>query len=310
RYRGLVGTAGNGDRVGALYANLKDSLDTEGQRLESGTLSTGVAFVTSLGILLREGLEALLVVGAILTVLVRTGQREGLPYLHAGWVIALAFGGVTWYAARELIAISGAGREAVEGLSGLVAAVILFYVSYWFVTKVEHRKWQAFIRSKVDAAVNHGALWVLAFVVFLAVYREVFETILFYQALWGQAAAGPGNGAAIVWGIVVAAVGLLALGWGIFKAGIRLPLRAFFLASSVLLFVLAVVLAGKGVLGLQEAGWIEPTPVSFPRIGLLGIYPYAAPLLVQGGLIALMVASLAVHYRLQQSRAQQEDART
>lgn len=309
RFRSLVSEPGNGERVAVLYRRVLDSLERVERRLASGSLSTAVAFVSSLGILLREGVEALLVVGAILTVLVRTGQREGIPYVHAGWITALALGGATWFAARGLIQISGAGREVVEGLSGLIAAAILFYVSYWFVTKVEHRKWQAFIRAKVDSAVSHGALWVLALVVFLAVYREAFETILFYQALWGHAAGGTGNGAAILWGVAAAAVLLVGLGWGIFRAGVRLPLRAFFIASSALLFLLAVVLAGKGMLALQEAGWIDPTPVAFPRLGVLGIYPYAEPLLLQAALVVLMGGSLLVHYRVQQVRARREGVR-
>ncbi len=307
RFRSLVAAPGNADKVAALHDRLQISLDHIEQRISGGSLSAEVAFVSSLGILLREGLEALLVVGAILTVLVRTGRREGLPYLHAGWILALLLGGATWFAAQEMIQISGAGREVVEGVSALVAAVILFYVSYWFVSKVEGRKWRAFIQAKVDAAVNHGALWVLALVVFLAVYREVFETILFYQALWAQSANGEGSGPAVLWGVVSAAAILVAVGWGIFRAGIRLPLRAFFVASSALLFVLAVVLAGKGMLALQEAGWVDPTPVAFFRLEWLGIYPYAEPLGLQVLLIVAMAGALLWHFRAAQGGRRGED---
>ncbi|HKJ87700.1 MAG TPA: cytochrome C, partial [Gammaproteobacteria bacterium] len=132
---------------------------------------------------------------------------------------------------------------------------------------------------------------------------------LFYQALWAQAGQTQGSGAAVLWGIFAAAAILLGLGWGIFRAGVRLPLKAFFIASSALLFVLALVLAGKGMLALQEAGWITPVPVSFLRVDLLGIYPYAAPLALQGGLLALMGLSLVFALRQQGIRRQESDAR-
>ncbi len=307
-FRAQVGQAtATETSVASLYDQLLAALDQASTRLDEERLSSGVTFLSSFGILAREGLEALLVVAAIISVLVRMERREGLPYVHLGWILALFGGGATWFAAQALIEIGGASRELVEGISGLLAAAILFYVSYWFITKIELRKWQAFIHAKVNAAVNRGAMWLLTLVVFLAVYRELFETILFYQSLWMQSASGTAQ-LALVWGIVAGLVLLVGLGWGIFRASIRLPLRAFFSASSGLLFLLAVVLAGKGMVALQEAGVTGAVAVPFFSFELLGIYPYLGPLLVQGLLLMAMVIALAVTFWSPASTASQRNA--
>ena len=239
--------------------------------LDSASLSPGVAFTSSLVILLREGLEAILLLAVIVAFLIKTGRRDALKYIHIGWSTALLLGVATWVAAAYVVDISGASRELTEGITALLAAAILLYVGFWLHNKLQAQRWKEFIETKVHGALNDGTLWSIALVAFIAVYREVFETVLFYQALWLQ--AGTGGQHMVLVGFLSAAVALVVLAWLIFKFSVRLPLRLFFAVNSVLLYLLAVVFAGKGVAALQEAGKLPVSSVHFPTIDVLGVYP-------------------------------------
>jgi high-affinity iron transporter len=266
------------------------------------SLSPGMALGASFFILAREGLEALLLVGVIITVLVKTGQRQALPAIHGGWIAALLLGLVTWVVSSWLIAISGATRETTEGVAALIAAVVLFYVGFWMHDKLSAQRWQQFLQEQVQGALSGGSRATLALLSFIAVYREVFETVLFYQALWVQAPGGELRGA-IIGGAMLAVLLLAALGLAIFWLGMRLPLRQFFVLSAGLMIALAVVFAGKGVAALQEAGRVALDPVAFPRIELLGVYPSLQSLGAQALLLAAAVA-LVLYNRRAEARSQ------
>jgi high-affinity iron transporter len=248
--------------------------------------SGGSAFLGALAILLREGLEALLIVVAMIGFLGKAARRDLLKYVHAGWIGALAAGVATWWAASNLITISGAGRELTEGFGSLLAALILLFVGIWMHGKAQAGAWQAYVRDKLDKALAQGSAWFLFTLAFIAVYREVFETIIFFAALGGQ-----GNGSALAGGIALA-VALLALtAWAMLRLSARLPIGKFFAYSAALIAVLAVVLAGKGFAALQEAGLMGVTPLAgWPRSPMLGVYPTLETLLAQGGMIALLIA--------------------
>ena len=254
-------------------------------RLSSRSLTGGAAFASAFFILLREGLEALLVVAALAAFLVKTNRRDGMRYLHLGWLGALGLGFLTWLASVTLINISGASREITEGVAALLAAAVLLYVGFWLHDKTHAAQWKRFIDDRVKQALSSGTLWGIAGLSFIAVYREVFETILFYQALWmqvdvaGKSMALSGFGT----GIVVLAI----LAWLVIKYSVKLPLRQFFSFSGILMFVLAIIFAGKGVAALQEAGYIPVSPINFPRIDLLGIYPNLQGLLLQAAVLLL-----------------------
>jgi high-affinity iron transporter len=282
-YRTLIQQGQPPVQVKAQEQRLQELLSEAGERLENTNLSPTMSFTGGLVILLREGLEAILVLAAIAAFLIKTGRRDVLPYLHVGWISALLLGGVTWVIATYTIDISGANREVTEGVTALLAAAILFYVGLWLHNRVHAQHWQRFIQSKVRNALNGRTLWALALVSFIAVYREVFETVLFYQALWVQ--AGPAGQHLVVFGFVVAVVMLLALAWLIFRFSVHLPLRLFFSANAALLYVLAFVFLGNGIAALQEAGQLPVNPVNFPEIGLLGIHPNLEVLGLQGLLI-------------------------
>lgn len=289
-YRNLVRGDNKPALVEAKAAEVQALLATAAERLRSTTLSTGAAFASAFIILLREGLEAILVVAALAAFLIKTERRDALPYLHAGWGGALVLGVATWVAAAYFVDFSGAGREITEGVAALVAMAVLFYVGFWMHSKTSALQWKRFIDGSVKKALSTGTLWGLAGLSFIAVYREVFETILFYQALWAQA-DGPAQGM-LLSGFGVGAVVLAGVGWLILRYSRRLPLRQFFSVTSVFMFVLAVVFAGKGIAALQEAGKLPIDPVSFPRIDLLGIYPNVQGLAVQAGLVLLAVLLL------------------
>lgn len=259
--------------------------------------SVMVILLSSMLILLREGLEAILVLAAIGAFLAKADRSHHFNYIHLGWISAVVLGIVTWVVAQHYIDISGASREMTEGIAALVASAMLLYVGFWLHRQSNARQWQKFLHGKLDGQITKGAVWGLVLVAFIAVYREVLETVLFYQAFWLQ--SPPSGQRYIIIGFVIALVALVILAWAIFRFSVRLPLRPFFLTNAVLLFVLSVVYAGKGIVALQEAGKLPVNPVRFPEIDLLGIYPNAESL----GLQAMVLILGAVWLLLQRKSA-------
>jgi high-affinity iron transporter len=273
-------------------SNRVQGLLAEVATLLAGTrLPAGAVFFSAFVILLREGLEAMLVLATILALLIKGGRRDALPYVHAGWIAALVLGGCTWFVASYVIALSGATREVTEGITALVAAAVLLYMGFWMHNKSYANRWQTFLQEQLRTALSSRTMWALALVSFLAVYREAFETVLFYQALWTQAAPAY---VPILSGLLAAAVTLVGLGWLLLRGSIHLPLGLFFGATSALLVLLAVIFAGKGIAALQEAGTLPVEPVNFPGIPALGVYPDLLVLLLQAGLI-LIIAGVFVY---------------
>ena len=289
------------DAVAQHVERLNAMLDRAEEKLGAGSLSPAGAFASSLLILLREGLEAILVLAAIIAFVLKTGRRDALPYIHAGWIAAVALGGATWLVATHVLQISGANRELTEGVAALLAAAMLLYVGYWLHGKSSAQAWQSFIKDQVTAALGKRTLWAMAGVSFLAVYRELFEIILFYQALWVQ--VGPEGRGAFTGGIAVAAALLAVLGWAILKYSVRLPIAPFFAVMSALLVAMAFVFVGHGVAALQEAGVMNSTAVDFVELPLLGIHATAQGLGWQGLTLALIVAAFL--WRRQQTQALQ-----
>ncbi|HEY0887027.1 MAG TPA: cytochrome c/FTR1 family iron permease [Ramlibacter sp.] len=287
------------DAVAQHVERLNAMLHRAEEKLGAGSLSAAGAFAGSLLILLREGLEAILVLAAIIAFVVKTGRRDALPYIHAGWIAAVALGGATWLVATHVLQISGADRELTEGVAALLAAAMLLYVGYWLHGKSNAQAWQSFIKDQVTAALGKRTLWAMAGVSFLAVYRELFEIILFYQALWAQ--VGEGGRSAFTAGIAAAAALLAVLGWAILKYSVRLPIGPFFAVMSALLVAMAFVFVGHGVAALQEAGVMNSTAVRFVELPLLGIHATAQGLAWQG--VTLAVVAAALLWRRQQSQA-------
>ena len=248
------------------------------------------AFLQSLLIILREGFEAILVIGAIVAFLIKTGHRERLRSIWLGTGLALAASAVTAVIFTTALRALPASREIIEGVTMLIAVAVLFSVSYWLISKVEAAKWQQFIREKVTAALAHGGGTALAFVAFLAVYREGAETALFYQALFTE---GGGNAIPVALGIVVGGIGLALIFVLFHRYGVRIPLRPFFAVTSALLYYLAFVFMGKGIRELQEGNVVSITVIpGLPHVDAMGIYPTVETLGAQLVLVALLAFAL------------------
>lgn len=284
--RSLISANAPVDSVAASVAHIRGLLDRADAQLSSGALSPAGAFISSLIILLREGLEAILVLAAIIAFVLKTGRRDALPYIHAGWIGAMALGAGTWLLARYAIHVSGANRELTEGVTALLAAVMLLYVGWWLHTKSNAMAWQRYVKEKVGSALGRKTLWALAGISFLSVYRELFEIILFYETLFSQ--AGPDNQRAVLGGMLVAVLLLVLVGAAILKYSVRLPLGPFFAVTGILLALMAVVFVGNGIAALQEAGVFDATFVRFITIPVLGIHPTAQGLGAQGAAILMI----------------------
>ncbi len=245
-------------------------------------------FLQSFLIILREGFEAILVVGAVVTFLVKTGNRHRLRAVWVGVGAALGASAVTAVILATVLRALPATREIIEGITMLVAVAVLFSVSYWLISKVEAAKWQQFIKEKVNDALQHGGGRALAIVAFLAVYREGAETALFYQALLREGAGMP-----IALGIVVGGVVLAVVFTFFYRYGVKLPLRPFFAATSALLYYMAFVFMGKGIRELQEGGVVSISVLpGWPHVEAMGIYPSVQTLLAQALLLLLFVFAL------------------
>jgi high-affinity iron transporter len=249
------------------------------------------AFLQSFLIILREGFEAILVIGAVVAFLLKTGHRERLRSIWVGVAAALVASAATAVVLATVLRAVPASREVIEGATMLIAVGVLFSVSYWLISKVEAAKWQQFIRGKVNVALEHGGGKALAFVAFLAVYREGAETALFYQALFNE---GQGAGVPIALGVLVG-FGVLAVIFTLFyRFGVRIPLREFFAATSVLLYYMAFVFMGKGIRELQEGNLMSITVIpGFPHVEALGLFPSVETILGQALLIVLFIFALA-----------------
>jgi len=247
------------------------------------------AFLQSLLIILREGFEAILVIGAIVAFLIKTGHHERLRSIWFGTGLALVASAITAVIFATALRALPASREIIEGVTMLLAVAVLFSVSYWLISKVEAAKWQQFIREKVSAALQHGGGTALALVAFLAVYREGAETALFYQALFTEG----GNFLPLTLGILVGGA-ILAVIFVLFhRYGVRIPLRPFFAVTSALLYYLAFVFMGKGIRELQEGNVVSITPVpGLPHVEAMGIYPTVETLGAQLVLVLLFAFAL------------------
>lgn len=226
--------------------------------------------VQSFLILLREGFEAMLIVTALIAYLQRSGAGDKVHAIWIGVGAALLASVATAYILAAVLERSGAQREMIEGVTMLLACVVLLYVSGWLLGKRHAEQWQKYVSARVDQAISTGSLIGLAAAAFLAVFREGAETILFYRALLSDSDGGE---VPIAAGFAVAAVLLIGLYFVMRSTVRRLPLKHFFTATAVLLFALAFVFAGKGILELQIAGALPTNVLAWlPSAPLLGIF--------------------------------------
>lgn len=288
RFGQLIGKLRHGEpvpAVAAAWSSLRGELAELPRRLGVAKPAGGAwaTFLQSFLILVREGFEAMLVVTALAAYLRRAGAADKVRVVYQGVGWALLGSLLTAWAMTTLITVSGQGREIMEGGTMMLAAVVLFYCSYWLFAKREAARWQHYVQERIDQALSGGRLFSLGFAAFLAVYREGAETVLFYQAL---AVGAPGQTTALLAGLAAAMLALGTLYAAMRVLSLRLPLGVFFSATAGLLYYLALTFAGKGVVELQNGKLLSITPLDgWPSIDWLGLFPTAEGMAAQAALV-------------------------
>jgi len=303
--RPRIARAAPAEEVSESFAALRSEL-MAADRAVAGADSFWFGALNSLIIILREGLEAVLLVGALLAYLGKVeGGREHFPRIWAGVGLGIVASFATWGVAQTLIPVSGGNRELLEGITALLAVVVLIYVSNWIFQRSYIHHWKDFLKEKLDMALGTGSALAMAALAFAAVYREGFETVLFYQALLFDVGA-----TSVLAGFVPGMILILGVGVAIIRLGLRLPLRQVFAATNVILVYLAFVFMGKGLYNLQEAGLYAPHPVAWMPDAealrlLFGVYPVAETLAGQAFLLAVVGATY-LYYRSKMKARKQE----
>ena len=260
-----------------------------------------LTFLGAFGIIVREGLEAILVIAAIIAYLVKSGNGKNLKNVYIGVLAGIlasfiAAAILAW--AKSAFASAGMAQEIIEGITALIAVCVLFYVSNWMISKAEAASWSRYIDSKVQSSVERSSSFALAFTAFLSVFREGAEVVLFYQPMLSEGNAG------MVWlGFGVGCVVLVFVYLAITKLSIKLPIKVFFTATSILMAVMCVSFLGSGIKELAEGNVFDVT-LQVPGIPendvlqVLGIYPYLETLVPQLILaVILLITFLVAHYR-------------
>ena len=286
--------AGQGDKLQDQAVGLSQNLAKAVEMLQGGEQSDWSMFLYSLLIILREGLEALLIVAAIVAYMVKNNHHDKLPVIRQSVYVALAASVVTAFIFQLIFENSGQNRELLEGFTMIIAVFMLFSMSYWLLSKVEAQNWKRYLEGKLSTALTAGSLFGLWVTSFLAIYREGAETVLFYYALIGDAKSAVSL-AYLLAGFVSGAI-LLAICYFIMRYSVvKLPLKSFFMFTGSFMYMMAFVFAGKSVLELIEGKLFEPTLVaSVPEISWLGVYPYVETLVPQAILILAAIFAFFV----------------
>ena len=292
--RNLIETKVPYDKIQDKVFEIRQGLD-ESERLVSGTgvIAPTLAFSTSLSIFFREGLEATLII-SILTYLEASRNERFKKHVYYGIVVAIAATGITWFIAQYIIEISGANRELIEAIASLSAVAVLFWVSFWVLNKIETKKWIEFVKAKVWKATTTGSLLVFVMLSFLTVYREGFETVLFYQALLSFAKYMEWY---VVAGLISGLAMILGLAYIMRKLGKKLPLRLLFGVTMGVGAYMSIAFMGNAVRSLQEIGYIPTTPIFgiIPRLDInvsemTGIHPTLETFIAQIILLGIYLA--------------------
>lgn len=290
RLVGLMKANESSDKLHQQTEGLAQELQKATNMLQGESQSDWQMFIYSLLIILREGLEALLIVAAIVTYLIKNNHQDKLPVIRQSVYVALVASIITAVIFQLVFtANSGENRELLEGFTMMFAVVMLFMMSYWLLSKVEAENWKRYLEGKLSTALTTGSLIGLWLTSFLAVYREGAETVLFYYALVSDAKSAV-SFLYLFAGFVIGALALVVCYFIMRYSVVKLPLKPFFMFTGSFMYLMAFVFAGKSVLELIEGKLFEPTLLSgFPEISWLGIYPYVETLTPQ---IVLLIAAV------------------
>ncbi|MGA7370450.1 MAG: FTR1 family protein [Nitrososphaeraceae archaeon] len=280
--------------VEAKTIEIRRGLD-ESERLVSGVgiVAPAIAFSTSFSIIFREGLESALIIGAILTYLEASRNTRFKRHVYYGILIAVVATAATWFVAQYIIEISGANRELIEAVAGLSAVAVLFWVSFWVLNKIETKKWIEFVKAKVWKATTAGSVIVFVALAFFTVYREGFETVLFYQAMLSFARYME---LYVIAGMVIGLAAIIGVAILINRLGRRLPLRVLFALTMGIGAYMSIAFMGNAVRELQELGIVSTTPLVgiVPRLDInlatmTGIHPTLESVIAQIVLLSIYV---------------------
>lgn len=298
--RNLIQSRAPYEQVEGKIVEIRRGLD-ESERLVSGTgiVAPAIAFSTSFSIIFREGLESALIIGAILTYLEASRNERFKKHVYYGIVIAIAATAVTWFIAKFIIDISGASKELIEAIAGVSAVAVLFWVSFWILNKVETKKWIEFVKAKVWKATTTGGVMVFVMLSFFTVFREGFETVLFYQAMLSFAKYMEWY---VVAGLFAGLGVIIGVTFVVRKLGKKLPLRVLFGMTMGIGAYMSIAFIGNAVREFQEVGYITTTHLigTIPRLDIntatmTGIHPTLETIVAQVILLAIyLVGSLYV----------------
>jgi high-affinity iron transporter len=292
--RNLIQAQAPYEEAEAKVVEIRRGLD-ESERLVSGTgiLAPTIAFSTSFSIIFREGLESALIIGAILTYLEASRNNKFKKHVYYGIVIAIGATAVTWFIAEFIIEISGASRELIEAIAGISAVAVLFWVSFWVLNKIETKRWIEFVKAKVWKATATGSIMVFVMLSFFTVYREGFETVLFYQAMLSFAKYMEWY---VVAGLILGLAVIVATAIVVRKVGKRLPLKVLFALTMGIGAYMSIAFMGNAIREFQEVGYISTTHLigTVPRLDInlatmTGIHPTLETIVAQIALLAVYV---------------------
>jgi high-affinity iron transporter len=299
--RNLIQSKAPYEKVAQKTIEIKKGLD-ESERLVSGTgiLAPTIAFSTSFSIIFREGLESALIIGAIITYLEASRNERFKKHVYLGIVMAAAATGITWFVAEYIIEISGASRELIEAIAGISAVAVLFWVSFWVLNRIETKKWIEFVKAKVWQATTAGSVMVFVLLSFFTVYREGFETVLFYQAMLSYAKYMEWY---VVAGLILGLAVIVGVALVVKKLGKKLPLRVLFGLTMGVGAYMSIAFMGNAIREFQEVGYIPTTPIlgTIPRLDInlatmTGIHPTLESIIAQ--LILLSIYTVGSIYVL------------
>jgi high-affinity iron transporter len=292
--RNLIQSNAGYEEVLKKISEIKGGLD-ESERLVSGTgiIAPSIAFSTSFSIIFREGLESALIIGAILTYLEASRNARFKKHVYYGILIAAAATAITWFIAAYIIEISGASRELIEAIAGISAVAVLFWVSFWVLNKIETKKWIEFVKAKVWRATITGSVMVFIMLSFFTVYREGFETVLFYQAILSFAKYMEWY---VIAGMVLGLAVIIGVALGVRKLGKKLPLRVLFGLTMGIGAYMSIAFIGNAIREFQEVGYISTTHLIgiIPRLDInlatmTGIHPTLETIVAQVILLSVYV---------------------
>lgn len=285
--------------INADISRAKNLINNAAVELSNQNFTFWFAFLFAASIILREGIEAFLIIITILGVLKSVNAKKAVSWIHGGWVTALIIGIASMFFINIVVSLGSQNRELMEGLGSLIAVILLLYIGFWLHSKTEIKKWKEFVENKILRLVNGKNMFGLFFISFIVVFREAFESAIFLSAVNLEVEQGSKSGLYI--GAASSLIVVLVLAWLAIKFTAKLPIRKLFKYSALTMAVLAIVLVGKGMHALQESGYSSITHISLPiKASLLGVYPTIETFIAQ--LIVTIFTIILWNYSKKMSR--------